>query len=270
MALSPLAGKPAPKELLVDVPALLHAFDSRVPDLGDPAQRVAFGTSGHRGSSFTGAFTRAHILAITQAICDYRSRAADERPALPRQGHARAVGPGAGRGARSARRQRRGGRLPAGRRLHADAGDLPRDPRAQPRPHGTRRGRHRDHAVAQSAGGRRLQVQPAARRPGRLDGDDVDRAARERAARRRATGTCGASRSRARCGLRPPMRAISCCPMFGICRTSSTWRRSAPPASRSPSIRWAAPASATGSRSIGCTVSTSPSSTRRWIRRSPS
>ena len=73
MALSSLAGKPAPKELLVDVPALLRAFDSRVPDLHDPAQRVAFGTSGHRGSSLTGAFTRAHILAITQAICDYRS-----------------------------------------------------------------------------------------------------------------------------------------------------------------------------------------------------
>jgi phosphoglucomutase len=72
MALSPLAGKPAPKELLVDVPALLRAFDSRVPDLSDPAQRVAFGTSGHRGSSLAGAFTRAHILAITQAICDYR------------------------------------------------------------------------------------------------------------------------------------------------------------------------------------------------------
>jgi phosphoglucomutase len=74
MALSPLAGKPAPKELLVDVPALLRAFDARTPDLHDPAQRVAFGTSGHRGSSLTGAFTRAHILAITQAICDYRDK----------------------------------------------------------------------------------------------------------------------------------------------------------------------------------------------------
>ena len=74
MTLSPLAGKPAPKALLVDVAALLRAFASRVPDLEDPAQRVAFGTSGHRGSSFAGAFTREHILAITQAICDYRSR----------------------------------------------------------------------------------------------------------------------------------------------------------------------------------------------------
>ena len=72
MAVSPLAGKPAPKELLVDVPKLERAFFERTPDLADPAQRVSFGTSGHRGSSFTGAFTRAHILAITQAICDYR------------------------------------------------------------------------------------------------------------------------------------------------------------------------------------------------------
>jgi len=72
MALSPLAGKPAPKEILVDVAALERAFFERAPDLGDPAQKVSFGTSGHRGSSLTGAFTEAHILAITQAICDYR------------------------------------------------------------------------------------------------------------------------------------------------------------------------------------------------------
>src|SRR5206468_1998330 len=72
MALSPLAGKPAPNEILVDVAALERAFLERQPDVRDPAQRVSFGTSGHRGSALTGAFTRAHILAITQAICDYR------------------------------------------------------------------------------------------------------------------------------------------------------------------------------------------------------
>jgi hypothetical protein len=69
---SPLAGKPAPSELLVDVPALLDAYYSRRPDLSDPTQVVAFGTSGHRGSSLRGSFNEAHILAITQAICDYR------------------------------------------------------------------------------------------------------------------------------------------------------------------------------------------------------
>jgi phosphoglucomutase len=72
VALSPLAGKPAPKELLVDLAALEHAYYTCRPDPDDPAQRVAFGTSGHRGSPFAGAFAEAHILAITQAICDYR------------------------------------------------------------------------------------------------------------------------------------------------------------------------------------------------------
>ena len=80
MAISPLAGKPAPKELLVDVAALERAYYARKPDLDDPAQRVAFGTSGHRGSSLTGAFTEAHILAITQAICDYRRAQGTDGP----------------------------------------------------------------------------------------------------------------------------------------------------------------------------------------------
>src|SRR6476661_2334553 len=72
--LSPLAGQPAPKELLVDVARLERDYFERTPDPADPAQRVAFGTSGHRGSSLRGSFTEAHILAITQAICDYRRR----------------------------------------------------------------------------------------------------------------------------------------------------------------------------------------------------
>jgi phosphoglucomutase len=72
MALSPLAGKPAPKELLIDVARLEREYYERKPDLGDPTQLVAFGTSGHRGSSLHGTFTEAHILAITQAICEYR------------------------------------------------------------------------------------------------------------------------------------------------------------------------------------------------------
>src|SRR5246127_3242305 len=70
--ISPLAGKPAPREMLID-PARLEAayFESR-PNLEDPNQLVSFGTSGHRGSPFRGTFTEAHIVAITQAICDYR------------------------------------------------------------------------------------------------------------------------------------------------------------------------------------------------------
>jgi phosphoglucomutase len=67
-----LAGKPAPKEMLIDLARLEREYFECRPDLDDPEQRVAFGTSGHRGSPFRGSFTRSHILAITQAICDYR------------------------------------------------------------------------------------------------------------------------------------------------------------------------------------------------------
>ena len=72
MALSPLAGKPAPQSMLVDLAKLERDYYERRPDMGDPNQLVSFGTSGHRGSSLQGTFTEAHILAITQAICDYR------------------------------------------------------------------------------------------------------------------------------------------------------------------------------------------------------
>jgi phosphoglucomutase len=67
-----LAGKPAPENLLVDVPKLLEAYAALRPDPAEPTQRVSFGTSGHRGSSFERSFNEWHVLAITQAICDYR------------------------------------------------------------------------------------------------------------------------------------------------------------------------------------------------------
>jgi len=75
MKVSPLAGKPAPLGLLVDVPRLIDAYYSGIPDPAIAAQRIVFGTSGHRGSSLTLSFNEWHILAITQAICMYRSRA---------------------------------------------------------------------------------------------------------------------------------------------------------------------------------------------------
>ena len=75
MPLSPLAGKPAPPDLLIDVDRLVAAYHDRRPDPADPRQRVAFGTSGHRGAPEDGAFNEAHILAITQAICEHRARA---------------------------------------------------------------------------------------------------------------------------------------------------------------------------------------------------
>src|SRR5437016_4732136 len=70
--ISPLAGKPAPKQLLIDPLKLERAYYEKRPDVGDPRQLVSFGTSGHRGTSLNGTFTEAHILAITQAICEYR------------------------------------------------------------------------------------------------------------------------------------------------------------------------------------------------------
>jgi phosphoglucomutase len=73
MALSPLAGKPAPAELLIDVDKLVNEYYTRLPDMSNPQQLVHFGTSGHRGTPEEGTFTEAHILAISQAICDYRA-----------------------------------------------------------------------------------------------------------------------------------------------------------------------------------------------------
>lgn len=72
MAISPLAGKPAPASMLIDPSQLEREYYERRPDLGTPEQLVSFGTSGHRGSPLRGTFTEAHILAIAQAICDYR------------------------------------------------------------------------------------------------------------------------------------------------------------------------------------------------------
>ena len=80
MTLSSLAGKPAPKDILVDVARLEQAYYACQPDMADPTQQVSFGTSGHRGSPLHGAFTEAHVLAITQAICDYRRRQGIDGP----------------------------------------------------------------------------------------------------------------------------------------------------------------------------------------------
>lgn len=79
-ALSPLAGKPAPREMLIDVARLEREYFERRPDVSDRNQLVSFGTSGHRGSPLHGTFTEAHILAITQAICDYRRAQGTDGP----------------------------------------------------------------------------------------------------------------------------------------------------------------------------------------------
>src|SRR5258708_13114187 len=78
--ISPLDGKPAPREMLVDLGRLEREYYERQPDFADPSQRVSFGTSGHRGSSLRGTFTEAHILAITQAICEFRRMKGTDGP----------------------------------------------------------------------------------------------------------------------------------------------------------------------------------------------
>ena len=79
-SLNPLAGKPAPAASLVNVPRLVTAYYSERPDPAVPAQRVAFGTSGHRGSSFDVGFNEAHVLSISQAICEYRKQQGIDGP----------------------------------------------------------------------------------------------------------------------------------------------------------------------------------------------
>ncbi len=89
MATHPLAGKPAPRSILIDVPRLVSTYYTLTPDPAVPSQRVAFGTSGHRGSSLAGAFNEAHILAVTQAICRYRQSQGIDGPLfLGRDTHA--------------------------------------------------------------------------------------------------------------------------------------------------------------------------------------
>ena len=80
MKVSPSAGKPAEASMLVNVPRLVTAYYTEVPDPSVPEQRVAFGTSGHRGSAFEKAFNEWHILAISQAICLYREQKKIEGP----------------------------------------------------------------------------------------------------------------------------------------------------------------------------------------------
>ena len=72
MAVNPLAGKPAPRDMLIDPAKLQQAYFDGKPDAGDPRLAVSFGTSGHRGTPLDGTFTEAHVLAITQAVCEWR------------------------------------------------------------------------------------------------------------------------------------------------------------------------------------------------------
>ena len=253
MALHPLAGQKAPRSLLVNVPRLVSAYYALKPDASDPAQRVAFGTSGHRGSSLKASFNEDHILATSQAIVEHRRAQRHRRAALPRHGHARALRAGARHGARGARGQRRRGPDPGGPPLHADAGDLARDPQLEPRPHDGARRRHRHHAVAQPAGRRRLQVQPARRRAGGHRHHEGGRGARERDPRGRPGRDPPLHARRRRCARPRRASTTSWRPTSRTSRASSTWRRSPGRSCGSASTRWAARRSTTGSRSPSAT-----------------
>ena len=121
MKISPLAGLPAPASALLDVPRLVSAYYAEKPDPAIPEQRVAFGTSGHRGSAFLKTFNEAHVLAIAEAICRYRAlRGIDGPLFLGIDTHALSA-PALRQRARGAGRQRRRGHAGGARRVHADA-----------------------------------------------------------------------------------------------------------------------------------------------------
>ena len=259
MALHALAGQKAPRSFLVNVPRLVSAYYELKPDASDPAQRVAFGTSGHRGSSLKASLQRGPHPGDQPGDRGAPARARHRRAAVPRHGHARAVRAGAGHGARGVRGQRGRGPDPGGPPLHADAGDLPRHPQLEPRPHDGARRRRGRHAVAQPAGRRRLQVQPARRRPGGHRHHEGDRGARQRDPRGRPGrdpplhADAGAARAHdARARLRGALRR-------GPRERHRHARRSPGRSCASASTRSAARRSPTGGRSPSATACNSRS-----------
>ena len=178
--IDPRAGHLADPKTLIDVSRLVTAYFANKPDVGVAAQRVAFGTSGHRGSSFDTAFNENHILAISQAICDYRRAKGIDGPlfigadthALSAPALVSALEVFAANDVTVMIDECNG--------LYADARRLARDPFLQSRPHAASCRRRRYHALAQSAAGRRLQIQSAERRAGRRRRDRRDREGRQR------------------------------------------------------------------------------------------
>ena len=182
MAVSDRAGKPAEPSMLVDVDRLIAAYYDIHPDPSVPAQAVAFGTSGHRGSSLDGSFNENHILATSEAICRYRRAGGYDGPLfIGRDSHALSE---------PATRSAIEVLVANGVAVLVDSADgLTPTPSVshailtynRGRRRRSRR-RHRRHPIAQPARGRGLQVQPAERRPGRHRRDRRDPARGERAA----------------------------------------------------------------------------------------
>jgi hypothetical protein len=181
MTLSPFAGKPAPAELLVDIPRLVTAYYTGQPDASISTQRVAFGTSGHRGSSFDLSFNEWHVLAISQAICLYREAQGIDGPLFVGiDTHALSTPAGA-----SALEVLAANGVTV---MIAEGDEYTPTPAIshailcynRGRTSGCRRYRH--HAVPQPAAKRWLQIQPDQWRPGRYPHHQVDRSQGQRAA----------------------------------------------------------------------------------------
>ena len=249
MAIHPLAGQPAPASVLIDVPALEQAYHANRPDPADPRQRVAFGTSGHRGTPLDNTFTEAHILAITQAICDYRQMQGIDGPLfLGKDTHALS-GPA----------QRTALEVLAAEGVETI---LQRDDGVTPTP-------VISHAILVYNRGRTehkgdgIVITPSHNPP--ADGgfkynpphggpadSDVTSWIQDRANALLRAGNAEVKRipfADGDQGRARPARSISSSPTSTTWRTSSTWRRSARPASSWASTRSAARPSITGSRS---------------------
>ena len=246
MTVDPRAGKLPEPSMLANIPRLVSAYYTEHPDPSRREERVAFGTSGHRGSSLNGAFTESHILAITQAICQYRREQGIDGPlflgidthALSESAFGSALEVLAANGV-DVMIDSRDGYTPTPALSHAIL-------TLQPRPHDWTRRRDRRDAVAQPAGGRRLQVQRHERRPRGHEGHRMDRAARQRAL---ADGLRDVKRiplALARAAWHDASLSTTPTPTSPICPPCSTSTSSAARSSGSASIRSAAPASRTG------------------------
>ena len=260
MSQHPRAGQPAQPSDLVDLDALLRAYAEIHPDPSDPAQRVAFGTSGHRGSAFKAAFNEDHILATTEAICRYRASKGYTGTAVHRPRHARAVGAGLADRARGPRRPRRGRACRRARRVHAHARGVPRDPRREP---GLRAGQAGSPTASSS---RRRTTRPrtaasSTTRPTAARPTPTSRAgSRTRPTGswkgRAPTGSAASSASRSS-GRGRPRRATTSATRTSTRSSSPSTSRSSPgPGCGSAWTRWAARRSTTGRRSGSGTGST--------------
>ena len=219
MKIDPAAGKPADPSILVNVPKLVTAYYELRPDPSDPRQQVVFGTSGHRGSAFDGAFNEWHILAITQAICDYRKLQKIDGPlflgmdthALSEPAFASALEVLAANNVEVMLSEGTA-YTPTPAVSHAILGyNRGRKTRA--------RRRHRDHAVSQSSGRWWLQVRSSTRRTRRFAGNVLDRIEGQRIspghARRRQAHALRASAA----SLDDPSISTTCTPTSPISRS---------------------------------------------------